>query len=62
MRIAVAVGLALTLAACGKSKVERDIEVADVNARNAYARAEAVNDRVTDLEARVDDLEAKLGQ
>lgn len=65
MRKVLAVCAALALSGCGeppKSKQAQDIEVADVNARNAYARAEAVNERVTELEARVDELEAKVGQ
>jgi len=49
----------ISLYACSRqaSNDER-LEVADVNARRAIARAEELSSQVNDLEARVSDLEA----
>jgi outer membrane murein-binding lipoprotein Lpp len=38
------------------------VDVADVNARNALAKAEALSSRVEELESRVDELEARLNE
>lgn len=49
------VALVLMVAACGDKGPSRDdVDVADVNARNALAR-------VTEMQARIDDLESEIG-
>ncbi len=45
---------ALALGSCSRPAWEDKLDVADVNARNAIARVDA-------LESRVEELEAKLG-
>jgi outer membrane murein-binding lipoprotein Lpp len=48
------------LSSCGDSASDR-LEVADVNARRAIAKADELSSRVSDLETRVEELESKLG-
>ena len=59
MRSAALLLVALALTGCGRSE---GTEIADVNARNALARAESNSSRVEELERRVAALEARLGE
>jgi hypothetical protein len=58
MRTAALLVVAFALAGCGRSEA---LEIADVNARNALARAESNSSRIEELERRVAELEARLG-
>lgn len=59
MRSAALLFAVLALAGCGRSEA---LEIADVNARNALARAESNSSRLERLERRVDELESRLGE
>lgn len=55
--IVLAVAVVMLLGCAGSD----EMEVADANSRNALAKADALSSRVSDLEQRIDALEAKLG-
>jgi hypothetical protein len=51
-RIEIGLGLVLLLGSCGPDWEDR-LDVADVNARNAIARVDALESRVSELEDRL---------
>lgn len=53
-RTELALAAALLLGSCGRPEWEDRLDVADVNARNAIARVDALEDRVEELESRLD--------
>lgn len=56
-------GIAAALAVCSCSErppTRDDVEVADVNARNALNQASALRDRAQELEDKIDDLEGRV--
>lgn len=55
--------LIILMVGCGQiASLHSDLNVADVNARNAIYKADQLAGEVSSLEGRVDDLEKQLGK